>query len=639
MCRCRPSTLSATLFVSVLLIALSPAAHAAYRAPDLVRVVPGLAQASPAGVVNQLVAVDLSVLTGEAAEFRLELPDGPIVHARRDGFERRGDRNVTWRGRLLADSTNRVVLTVKNGYVAGSIRGPLGLYEIRPLDEGLHVFERLDPAAFPSCAGGIVPDRLPTALQEPLLEVESTDAADDIHLMSLYTAEARSAAGGVSQIETLIQSAVDSANTAFIDSNMVARYNLVHTAESTRNDSGDMGADLSWLQSDAGVAALRDEHAADMVSLIVSAGQYCGIAYVQRSPGSSFESYAFQVTLDSCAVGNLTFAHEHGHNMGFEHDPANGTDPSNASYPWSFGHYVDGSYRTVMSYSNQCGSGCTRVAHHSNPDIVYNGQPTGVAEERDNARTGDSTAPIVADFRLASTAVCGNGILESGEECDGTDLGGALCGDVGCTSGTPSCTTSCTLDYSSCTGCPQCDNDGVCESGENCEGCADCPGGVSSGAVCGNGLCETANGEDCVTCPSDCNGFQKGKPSGRWCCGDGGTNPIGCEAERCDSNGWACTTTFTESTQYCCGDATCTETVESACSCPECGPPPAGEFLCNDGLDDDCDGLVDCDDPDCDGDSVCGPPPGCFPLGASCSQDSECCSLKCRGKKGSQTCR
>jgi hypothetical protein len=57
----------------------------------------------------------------------------------------------------------------------------------------------------------------------------AADPADDIHLMSLYTPQARDAVGGDSQIQATIQAAVDNANTAFIDSNMVARYVLVHT--------------------------------------------------------------------------------------------------------------------------------------------------------------------------------------------------------------------------------------------------------------------------------------------------------------------------------------------------------------------------------------------------------------------------
>ena len=606
--------------------------------PDLIRYQAGLVQPSVNAVAARPVDVELDAVR-EATRLRVELPDGPVVVAERDGLERRSDTDLTWRGRLTDEPDSRVVLTLKNGHLVASLRGQLGLYEIRPLADGGHVFEKLDPESFPECGGGILPpDSMLDASLPPRTGSEASDPADDIHLMSVYTPQARSAAGGASQIEATIQAAVDNANTSFIDSDMIARYNLVHTAEAAYNDTGNLSSDLSWLANDATVASLRNQHAADMVSLIVeNGGSGCGIGYVQRNPGPSFASVAFQVTDRGCAVGNLTFAHEHGHNMGFEHDPANGTTPSNASYPWSFGHFVNGSYRTVMSYSNQCTLGCTRVAHHSNPDILHAGAPTGIANERDNARSGDLIAPIVADFRLGSSAVCGNGIIEGSEECDGADLGGASCTAMGCTGGTPTCTGSCTLDYSSCTGCPQCDNDGTCDPGEDCNGCGDCPGGMSTGAVCGNGLCEAGDGEDCVSCPSDCAGKQNGKPSGRFCCGFGGSNPVGCSDARCTSNGFSCTEQGSPPVAYCCGDPTCTTAVEDACSCPECGPPPPGEFLCGDGLDDDCDGLIDCDDPDCDTDPVCDT--SCSPVGASCSESFECCSGKCRGKSGNKTCK
>jgi len=48
-----------------------------------------------------------------------------------------------------------------------------------------------------------------------------------------------------------------------------------------------------------------------------------------------------------------------------------------------------------------------------------------------------------------------------------------------------------------------------------------------------------------------------------------------------------------------CGDGTCSD-YEDSCNCPDdCGAPPATETVCDDGLDDDCDGATDSDDPDC----------------------------------------
>jgi hypothetical protein len=52
-----------------------------------------------------------------------------------------------------------------------------------------------------------------------------------------------------------------------------------------------------------------------------------------------------------------------------------------------------------MTYNSICPSYCPRILNFSNPDVLYNGFPTGVANQRDNAMTGDSTAPIVAAFR------------------------------------------------------------------------------------------------------------------------------------------------------------------------------------------------------------------------------------------------
>ena len=60
---------------------------------------------------------------------------------------------------------------------------------------------------------------------------------------------------------------------------------------------------------------------------------------------------------------------------------------------------------------------------------------------------------IYASTQEASTTgpVCGNSIVESGEQCDDTDLNGATCALQGFSGGTLSCSASCNFNTSSCT--------------------------------------------------------------------------------------------------------------------------------------------------------------------------------------------
>ena len=225
-----------------------------------------------------------------------------------------------------------------------------------------------------------------------------------------------------------------------------------------------------------------------------------------------------------------------------------------------------------------------------------------------------------------TTAACDStpddGLCDNGLYCDGAETcdpaldcqpGSDPCAGGGCDEAGDVCTTVC--------------GDGTRDAGEDCTSCpADCPFFDLPAAACGNGLCEAGDGEDCTTCPQDCAGFQTGAPSGRFCCGFGGVNPVGCADDRCTSGGFSCTETPQGSggTTCCgdlacegpedsfncavdcgappvCGDTTC-DPGEDPCSCPgDCGAPPASEVgLCGDGADNDCDGFTDCADPDCD---------------------------------------
>ena len=88
-----------------------------------------------------------------------------------------------------------------------------------------------------------------------------------------------------------------------------------------------MGDGLTALQATDGamdeVHALRDTHGADLVALLGVYSDACGLAFLMANVSPGFASTGFSVTAWSCAVGNLSFPHELGHNMGLHHDQAN----------------------------------------------------------------------------------------------------------------------------------------------------------------------------------------------------------------------------------------------------------------------------------------------------------------------------
>ena len=239
---------------------------------------------------------------------------------------------------------------------------------------------------------------------------------------------------------------------------------------------------------------------------------------------------------------------------------------------------------------------------------------------------GTLSCSTTCTFNTNQCTNCGNNVINAGEVCDGTALGGGTCSSQGCTGGTLACNGTCSgYNKVGCTGCPVCDGDGICEPGENCNGCpSDCAGGTTSGAVCGNGVCEAGNGEDCVSCGADCNGVQGGKPNGRYCCGDGGgSNPLPCSDSKCTASGRVCTNVTVNPSTFCCGNSIC-ENAENCSVCGlDCGSPSES---CGNGIDDNCNGLIDCADGACSSLPAC----QCSGSGLTCSSNSQCCSGSCR---------
>ena len=102
---------------------------------------------------------------------------------------------------------------------------------------------------------------------------------------------------------------------------------------------------------------------------------------------------------------------------------------------------------TKPAESQSCVVGCMEDWTCGSWSNCVNGTQTRTCTDGNNCgTTGNKPAESQS---CISGAVCGNGIIESGEQCDSVDLGGVTCGDLGFNSGTLTC-SSCSYDTSQC---------------------------------------------------------------------------------------------------------------------------------------------------------------------------------------------
>lgn len=136
-------------------------------------------------------------------------------------------------------------------------------------------------------------------------------------------------------------------------------------------------------------------------------------------------------------------------------EESGGTSPSTTStIPTTFDPSLTGSTTSLTSPltgdSSSCGTVSDEQCEEESTDA-----PTSVAgdSETDDSIT-DGTEAESIDSTGASDADCGNGLVDSGEDCDGSDLNDGSCIAAGFDDGTLSCTNDCEFAYDDCVAVP-----------------------------------------------------------------------------------------------------------------------------------------------------------------------------------------
>ena len=335
-------------------------------------------------------------------------------------------KSYQWQGRVAGKPLAKVNISIVEDATLVDLRLMDGVsYSIRYRGDGIHEVQEILESAQGTCGtdSSLVPPepvapQASSAMDAPLaadaiqtsaadLPPTPGDSASEIDVLIVYTAEAETQAGGPSGMQALINQAFSMANSSYSESQIpltiikAGTYKVNYTPSTT-----DMGVDLARItgKNDGymdDIHAQRDLVKADMVCLL--RGNYtslhCGIGYAMTEAylGPGFEQYCFSVCANTC-ITNQTFAHELGHNMGCMHDRINAGEYG--AYPYSYGWRWNGTspsatqYRTIMAYLPGF-----RTSYFSNPNITFDGAPTGVAGMVDNALSITNTAPIVANFR------------------------------------------------------------------------------------------------------------------------------------------------------------------------------------------------------------------------------------------------
>ncbi len=355
----------------------------------------------------------------------LNLFDDLVLTAVIDENYLQGNATI-WVGHIEGEAMAQLFLASSGGQIAAQVSSPNGVYEVRYAGDGVHVISQIDQSLYPEEAPPIEVNPPASEINSPETFPSPNAVEDDgsvIDVLVVYTPAARSAAGGVTAIQNLINLAIAQTNTSYANSNINQRLNLVYMGEIAYTESSSMETDLERLrrsddQHMNSVHSLRNTYYADLVSLIEVSSQYCGIAYHMNPVGSYFRDWAFSVVAHDCATGYYSFAHELGHNMGARHDWFVDVGVT----PYSYAHgYVNtvARFRTIMSYKNECDArriSCTRLQYWANPALYYSGQPMGVPGgtntscrlgdvnhppcDADDHRVLNNTAYTVANFRV-----------------------------------------------------------------------------------------------------------------------------------------------------------------------------------------------------------------------------------------------
>jgi len=197
-------------------------------------------------------------------------------------------------------------------------------------------------------------------------------------------------------IELFAESIIIDMNMGYENSNIALKVKN-HCIEHADIDDQESSSDTLHVFNKYKPSYADIRGSADAAQLLANEFENCGSGYTYTV--TSGHGHTLTTAKKSCSASYHSSLHEVGHNFGCHHDRDNG---DNSHYEYGYGWLIGPEdldsvgYRTVLAYSNPGYS--RRVLQLSNPDIEYNGYPTGVEDRADNARVIRDNRFLMADI-------------------------------------------------------------------------------------------------------------------------------------------------------------------------------------------------------------------------------------------------
>lgn len=323
---------------------------------------------------------------------------------------------ISWTGKQIDNPETRILFMIKDRTIVGEIVTLNDRFRIIPIGIGSwHAIIEIDEPKFKPEAPTLVPSEKSSVREktpkEDLCDKKQPEVPPGkgtrITLLVLYTSKAAQASIDIERDVLLLVSQLE---TAFHTPNYIVYPVLAHSQVVDYQETGVLQTDLNRLTDKSDgyideIHSLRDQYKADLVVLLVEDADYCGIAWLIHPMDPKMERYAFSVSDRQCALNNLTFSHEIGHNIGMRHDryAENGGNPEEYNYGYVLKNQK---VRSIMAYDKECqdaGFSCRRLLTYCAPHIFIKderfGVPIGNGNAAHNLEVLCRNAPIVSKFR------------------------------------------------------------------------------------------------------------------------------------------------------------------------------------------------------------------------------------------------